>query len=87
MTPSERLIKLVTEVAHKARETSTHEEITLQDMHDLCVTAAAGTEPDLSDALSSVRGMVAVSVVLSQLPHIVAPQDARGLTWKFIRLS
>lgn len=87
MIPSDRLIKLVTEVSHKARDTSTHEEISLQDMHDLCVTAAAKTDPDLLDALSSVRGMVAITAVLSKLPHIVTPRDARRLNWRFIRPS
>lgn len=87
MTPSERLIRLVTDVAHSARAASKKDGISLQSMHDLCLSAAAETQPDLVDALNSVKGMVAVTMVLSQLPHIVAAEDARGLNWRFIRPS
>lgn len=87
MNTAKRLIDLITHVVIDIRTSAQSESIELHKIRDLCVDEASNRHPDLVDFLSGVRGLVGVSVTLSQLPHLVSPNDDRGMAWTFVPTS
>lgn len=85
MTKSERFIALVTKVTSAAREFTPRQTVELGVLHGLCLDAARNHDPDLVDFIASVRGLAALSVTLSQLPHLVVANDLKGAEWTFVR--
>jgi hypothetical protein len=81
----EDIIDLVTEAIIAARDFSPRETIELGVVHGFCVDAARKNAPHLIEFLSSVRGLVAITVTLLQLPHVVTANDPNGSTWTFVR--
>ncbi|WJH38372.1 hypothetical protein N7E02_06925 (plasmid) [Aliirhizobium terrae] len=79
------IIELVTKVIVAARNFTPRETVELGVVHGLCMDAATKNAPHLIEFLSSVRGLVAITATLLQLPHVVTPNDAGGWTWTFVR--
>jgi hypothetical protein len=84
-TTAEDIIDLVTKVITAARDFTPRETVELGVIHGLCLDAARKSAPHMIEFLSSVRGLVAITVTLSQLPHIVTTNDPKGATWTFVR--
>lgn len=80
-----RIINLITDVVSDARRTSIMETVDLHTVRGLCLERAKDNHPDLVPFLSAVRGLVGVSVTMSQLPHLVSANDDRGTAWTFVR--
>ncbi len=81
----EEIIDLVTKIITTARDSTSRETVELGVIHGLCVDAARKSAPHMIEFLSSVRGLVAITVTLSQLPHIVTVNDPKDSTWTFVR--
>jgi hypothetical protein len=84
---AEDIVELVTQVITAARDFTPRRTVKVGVVHGLCIDAARKNAPHLIEFLSSVRGLVAITVVLSQLPHIVTTEDPKGATWSFVHLQ
>jgi hypothetical protein len=83
---SEEINALVTKVMIAARDFTPRDAVELGVIHGLCVDAARKGAPHLTEFLASVSGLVAITGVLSQLPHIVVANDPNGAVWTFVRV-
>lgn len=83
LSAGQRIVDLVTEVITDAR--SSGPRIGLPAVRDLCIAKARLNNPDLVSFLSTTRGMAAIAVTLSRLPHIVKADNDNMTQWTFIR--
>lgn len=86
MTAPDELVALVTKVTTTARDFTPRRSVELGVLHGLCLDAARKHEPHLVEFVASVPGLIAISGILSQLPHIIASNDPDGAMWSFVRL-
>lgn len=84
---ADEIIDLVTRVVLAARDFTPRQTIELGFIHGLCLDAARKNSPHLTEFLASVKGLVAITAILTQLPHIVTSNDPKGSIWTFVRTN